>query len=126
MPSLTKIAALLLAALLPGLAIAQSSIEDFVKRPSYGQVRISPDGKHLALISDRGDQDVLTVVRTADLKPIKVNILPNEKSIGQFYWISNERLLFNAVRKMGGYAQPFMTGEWFAVNADGSQATPVI
>ena len=34
--------------------------------------------------------------------------------------------MFNAVRKMGGYAQPFMTGEWFAVNADGSQATPVI
>ncbi|MDP1137011.1 hypothetical protein Q6325_30730, partial [Klebsiella pneumoniae] len=27
---------------------------------------------------------------------------------------------------MGGYAQPFLLGEWYAVNADGTQATPVI
>ena len=64
MRSIIKTAALALAIILPGSAIAQSSIEDFVKRATYGEVRISPDGKHLALISDRGDQDVLTVVRT--------------------------------------------------------------
>ncbi|KAG0933813.1 hypothetical protein G6F31_016231 [Rhizopus arrhizus] len=34
--------------------------------------------------------------------------------------------MFNAVKKQGGYAQPFPTGEWFAGNADGSQARPVI
>jgi dipeptidyl aminopeptidase/acylaminoacyl peptidase len=29
--------------------------------------------------------------------------------------------VFNAARNFGSYAQPFLTGEWFAVNADGSQ-----
>jgi len=126
MPSLSKAVSFVLALLLPAAAVAQPPIEDFVKRPAYGQARISPDGTYLALVSDRGDQDVLTLVRTEDLKPVKINILPNKKSIGEFHWISNERLLFNAVRKMGGYAEPFATGEWFAVNADGSQPTPVI
>lgn len=116
--------ALALALATPGFA--QSSIEDFVKRPTYGTVRISPDGTHLALITDLGEQDVLTVLRAEDLQPVKVNILPNKQSVGDFQWISDDRLMFNAVRKMGGYAQPLMTGEWFAVNADGSQATPVI
>src|SRR3546814_18528082 len=34
--------------------------------------------------------------------------------------------MFNAVKKMGGYAAPFQTGEWFAVNADGSKPRPLI
>ena len=115
-----------IALLLPGAAIALPPVEDFVKRPSYGTARISPNGEYLAITVDRGEQDVLTVLRTADLQPVKINILPDNKSIGQFRWISDNRLMFNAVKKMGGYAQPFALGEWYAVNADGSQATPVI
>ena len=120
--------ALTSACLLPGHALAQASIsvEDFVGRPSYGTVKISPDGEHLAVTVDRGDQDVLTVMRTRDLAILKVNQLPEGKSVGAFYWVSPTRLMFNAVRKTGGYAQPFSTGEWFAVNADGTQARPLI
>lgn len=124
------ILALVYASLAPGKALGQQqpplSIEDFVGRPSYGTVKISPDGEFLAVTVDRGDQDVLTVMRTRDLAVLKVNQLPEGKSIGGFYWVSPNRLMFNAVRKMGGYAQPFSTGEWFAVNADGSQARPLI
>lgn len=115
-----------IALLLPGAALALPPVEDFVKRASYGTVRISPTGEYLALTVDRGEQDVLTVLRTADLQPVKINILPDNKSIGQFRWVSDNRLMFNAVKKMGGYAQPFLLGEWYAVNADGTQATPVI
>lgn len=69
---------------------------------------------------------MLTVIRTSDLKPIKVNTLPEKKSVGSFYWTSPDRLLFNAVKKLGGYASPMSTGEWYAVNADGSQPRPLI
>lgn len=101
-------------------------IRDFVAHPSFGSAKISPTGEYLAITVDRGDQDVLTVMRTSDLSILKVNILPEKKSVGSFYWTSPDRLMFNAVRKMGGYAQPFATGEWYAVNADGSQARPLI
>jgi dipeptidyl aminopeptidase/acylaminoacyl peptidase len=93
---------------------------DFVRNPTYSSVKISPTGEYLALTVDLGDQDVLTVLRTRDLGIAKINRLPNEKSVGAFYWVSPERLLFNSIRKVGRFARPFGTGEWYSVNADGS------
>ncbi|WP_229659140.1 alpha/beta hydrolase family protein [Luteimonas terricola] len=119
-------AACLAPAGLAGAANPEYSVRDFVRHATYGEVKISPTGEYLAITVDRGDQDVLTVMRTSDLQIVKVNQLPDKKSVGSFYWVSSDRLMFNAVRKMGGYAQPFMTGEWFAVNADGSQPRPLI
>lgn len=110
----------------PATATSTYKIEDFVRHATYSGAKISPNGEYLAITVDRGDQDVLTIMRTSDLQILKVNQLPDKKSVGSFEWISPERLMFNAVRKLGGYAQPFQTGEWFAVNADGSQARPVI
>ena len=107
-------------------ASTQPSVRDFVSHSLYGTAKISPDGRYLAITVDHGEQDVLTVLRTSDLKVVKVNQLPDGKSVGSFYWTSPERLLFNAVKKLGGYAQPFATGEWYAVNADGTQPRPLI
>ncbi|HEY1034746.1 MAG TPA: prolyl oligopeptidase family serine peptidase [Pseudoxanthomonas sp.] len=112
-------------ALYATVAHAQS-IADFVKHPTYSSVRISPDGKFLALRVDRGEQDVLTVLRTDDLKIVNINQLPDKKSVGTFYWTSPDRLMFNAVRKIGSFERPMGTGEWFAVNADGTQPRTLI
>ena len=101
-------------------------IEDFVRHPTYSAARISPTGEYLAITVDRGDQDVLTVLRTSDLKVLKINQLPDKKSVGSFYWVSPDRLMFNAIKKLGGYRAPASTGEWYAVNADGSQPRPLI
>jgi dipeptidyl aminopeptidase/acylaminoacyl peptidase len=95
-------------------------IEDFVRNPTYSNVKISPTGEYLAITVDLGDQDVLTVLRTRDLGIVKINQLPNEKSVGDFNWVSPDRLMFNSIRKFGRFAQPFSTGEWYSVSADGS------
>lgn len=119
------------ALLIPPLGAAAAKqplqpVRDFVSHPSYGTVKISPNGEYLAITVDKGEQDVLAVMRTSDLSLVKVNQLPDNKSVGSFFWTSPNRLMFNAVKKLGGYAQPFNTGEWFAVNADGSQPRPLI
>ena len=119
-------ASLLAAAHASAMAAPQASIEDFVRHPTYSSAKISPNGEYLAITVDRGEQDVLTVLRTSDLKIVKVNQLPDEKSVGSFYWVGSNRLMFNAVVKMGGFAQPFSTGEWFAVNADGTLPRPLV
>lgn len=128
MPSIRGYAVFAVLALTPLAASGQKlqPIKDFVEHPAFSMAKISPNGEYLAITVDRGDQDVLTVMRTSNLAVLKVNILPDKKSIGSFYWTSSDRLMFNAVRKLGGYAQPFATGEWFAVNADGSQPRPLI
>ncbi|KAF1696060.1 S9 family peptidase [Pseudoxanthomonas daejeonensis] len=89
-------------------------------------MKISPDGQYLAMTVDRGEQDVLTVLRTDNLSVVKINQLPDDKSVGAFHWTSPDRLMFTAVRKLGSYEAPFGTGEWYAVNADGSQPRPLI
>ncbi|WP_242110722.1 alpha/beta hydrolase family protein [Luteimonas aquatica] len=110
----------------PAFAAEQIPISDFVKHPTYSTVKISPNGEYLAMTVDKGEQDVLAVMRTKDLSLVKINQLPDEKSVGQFYWVSPERLLFNSVRKFGRFAAPFNTGEWYGVNADGSQPRPLV
>lgn len=105
---------------------AEPTIEDFVRHPTYSSVKISPTGDYLAMTVDRGEQDVLVVLSTDELKVLKINQLPDEKSVGSFYWTSPERLIFNAIQKIGRYARPFGTGEWYGVNADGSQPRPLI
>ena len=122
------VASLFLSAFAAPLAALASPppVRDFVKHPSYSAVRISPTGKYLAMTVDRGEQDVLVVLETDDLSVVKINQLPDEKSVGTFAWTSPERLMFNSVKKIGSYAAPFGTGEWYAVNADGSQARPLV
>lgn len=125
--------ALLLAAATAGLlssafkvAAEPLPLDDFIRRPSYSGVRISPTGEYLAMTADRGEQDVLVVLRTRDLKLVKINQLPDEKSVGDFRWVGPNRLMFGAVKKFGRFAQPFGTGEWYAVDADGDKARPLV
>src|SRR3546814_3675390 len=98
MKSITVYLSLLMTAcLLPGHAATPASskysVKDFVKHATYGTVKISPTGEYLAITVDHGDQDVLTVMRTSDLKIIKVNQLPDKKSVGSFHWVSPDRLI---------------------------------
>ncbi|MDO5505800.1 MAG: S9 family peptidase [Pseudoxanthomonas suwonensis] len=102
------------------------TIEDFARHPTFSAARISPDGKHLAISVDRGEQNVLSVLRVSDLQLVKVNQLPEKKSVGAFYWVDDNRLMFDAIQKIGTYAAPFRLNEWYAVNADGSQPRPII
>ena len=109
------------------LAVKESiPVADFVKHSTYSSAKISPTGEYLAMTVDRGDQDVLTVLRTKDMSIVKANLLPEQKSIGEFYWTSPQRIIFNSQKKVGSFAQPFNTGEWYAVNADGSQPRPLV
>ena len=54
-------------------AVELIPVQDFVKHPTYSSVKISPNGEYLAMTVDRGDQDVLTVLRTKDLSIVKIN-----------------------------------------------------
>ncbi|MFY2765369.1 alpha/beta hydrolase family protein [Arenimonas sp. MALMAid1274] len=120
--------ALILLGLAAGSAVAAElpPIEDFMRPSTYSSAQISPSGKYLGIIVDRGEQDVLTVLRMSDLGLVHVNQLPDEKSVAGFEWVGDERLIFTATRKVGNFAPPSSTGEWFAVNADGSLPRPVI
>ncbi|MDB6163397.1 MAG: peptidase [Xanthomonadaceae bacterium] len=97
-----------------------ASLKDFVRHPEYSYAKISPDGEFLAITALAGKQTVLAVLRLKDMSVISHTRLMGDRSVGTFDWAGPNRLIFSAVMNLGSYAQPFKTGEWFAVNADGS------
>lgn len=93
--------AFLVASLPAAVVAAPPKVEDFVRQATYSSAKISPTGEFLAMTVERGEQDVLTVLRTKDLSVVKVNQLPDEKSVGRFEWVNDNRLVFNSIRKVG-------------------------
>jgi dipeptidyl aminopeptidase/acylaminoacyl peptidase len=121
-----KIILWLLVAPICAFANSAVAIKDFIKQPTYSSAKISPTGDYFAISVERGDHDVLVVMDTKTLKPIKVNELSDKKSVGAFYWIGPSRLMFTASRKVGRFAQPFGTGEWYAVDANGEKPRTLV
>ena len=101
-------------------------VQDFVRHAQYSEAKISPDGRYLALTGLQGKVMALAVLRLEDMQVVKSTRLPEEKGVGAFYWVGPERLVFTAIRNLGSYAQPFATGEWYAIDADGGRPRTLV
>ena len=97
------------------------SFADLAKHPQYKDVQISPDGQYLAATAVVKGQTVLALIRLSDKKGNVVQ--PREEDdVTGFVWASATRVLYSVGTRVGGYDEPLLTGELFAVNADGSDA----
>jgi dipeptidyl aminopeptidase/acylaminoacyl peptidase len=80
------------------VALAQKTakdipVETFFKRPHYGQMILSPDGRRLASLSPARGRNNLVVV---DLARRARNVITSfdELDVADFFWVNNERLCF--------------------------------
>lgn len=133
-----KHAVLLLAAaalLAGGRAAAESppsrpavpSVEDFLKRDSFGDIRISPTGEYLAATIPLEDRTSLVIFRRADMSRTGHVTLPAKSHVSDFNWVNANRILFTIGQTTGGLEAPRGTGEIYGVNADGSgQGEPLV
>jgi len=102
-------------------------LEDLVRNPKLRDARISPTGEYLAVTAPVGEQTALIVLRTSDLQPVKVNQLPGNQGVGPYLWAGPKRLVFAGARpidSLGG--TPGLTGNWYAVDADGDKPRTLI
>lgn len=97
-----------------------------ISPPAYEQARLSPDGQFIAYTVDTGEKEILVVATTQDMKILRTTRLPSPRSIGQFYWIGPNRLVFNTHVKIGSIAAPNETGSWQAIDADGSHPRQIL
>jgi dienelactone hydrolase len=118
---------LLLGTLFASLPVAAApSLDDFLRRDIFSQMKLSPDGEYLAATVPLDGRNALVVLRRADLqKTADVAMLPNNY-VSDFWFANNQRVLFSVAQKFGQLEQPQSTGEIFALNADGSQKATVI
>lgn len=106
---------------------AVPSVEDFLKRDSFGDLRISPTGEFLAATVPMEDRTSLVIFRRADMTRTGHVTLPSKSHVADFVWVNPTRILFTIGQTTGGLEQPRGTGEIYGVNADGSgQGEPLI
>jgi dipeptidyl aminopeptidase/acylaminoacyl peptidase len=95
-------------------------IAAFFENPSLSNAKLSPDGKHLAmLVNNTEGHDQLGVVTLAD-KSIKVVAVFAGADVGRFEWVNNDRLLYDSRDKHTAPGEERYAPGLFAVNVDGS------
>lgn len=110
----------------PTLLVAQEpvqphTLEQLLARDTFEEIRLSPDGEHLALTVPLEDRTVLQIVRRSDMTTTHGVNPGTNNIIVDVAWVNNERLVFSFAEKFGDLDQPLYTGELFATNIDGTQ-----
>lgn len=128
--------ALLLLALLVGqpLAIAAPpapagdaqayNLADFIRDDRFVTVKLSPKGTYVAATVPLSDEDktVLVILKPGETKPYgHVTLKERGTHVANFWWVSDERLLFTVGERAGGLERPVSIGEMWGTNADGSK-----
>ncbi|QQX82430.1 S9 family peptidase [Shewanella sp. KX20019] len=97
------------------------TVEEFSKHPQFYNVKISPDGKHLAVLLDNEGRKTLAFLET-DTKKVTYSLHNgNYDQAGRFYWVNNERVITQIQRVTGRFEGPMNTGELYAINYDGKK-----
>lgn len=109
------------ACLSPAFAIppTSASVEPFTRKDAFKQVKIAPDGKHLALSVPIGDHTSLVILDPATLKPVSQFSVSGQVHVNDFWWANSNRLLVSIAEMHGSLDKPISTGEIFATNVDG-------
>jgi hypothetical protein len=96
-------------------------IADFARHEQCLSVKISPNGEYLAATTILGNQIVLELINTADMRPRFLR--PREgDDIANYWWVAPDRLMYTEGLHVGGIDRPMATGELFSVKADGTGA----
>lgn len=96
-------------------------LEYFIKHGDYLNLKLSPDGKHIAA-RVRHDGRVFLAILDSDTMEMVGGVKPfNNDIIHHVSWVNNERLVYEYAEKQSYIDSPVPTGELFAVNLDGSK-----
>lgn len=95
-------------------------LTDLAKRAEISDISLSPDGKTLAVLAPQGDYG--TVMVFIDTETMKATAGFNDKGErvpGNIVWANNDRVILALVKKFGGFATPFRTGELVGADRTG-------
>jgi len=122
--TLASLFAVSLAALLCIPAAAgQYTVRDFVDEPRASVPYLSPDGRKVAMAVPDGDTTRLVVFDIAARKFTLSLGFTTDEHVGDFGWVSADRLVYNTVVKRGSRDGKLYTGNVYAVNFDGTRRT---
>ena len=99
------------------LGVSEDFVERFSSLPSYTNVKISPDGRMISVLTKMpDDKKGISIFDAEDLSLINAITLTKDEEVASYYWVNNERLLIQI-----GYYDSWgrgSIGEYFAINYD--------
>jgi len=105
-----------------GAAQAQVKLDDFLRSNAFQNLKISPDGQYFAATVPLEDRTALAIMRRSDNKMTASFAMGKNTHVGDFYWVSDNRVLLDINQKFGTVDQPYSTGELYAINADSGRS----
>mgnify|MGYP000224056454 FL=1 len=87
----------------------------------FQNVKISPDGKHLAVAIMKDNKRSLIFLNRKTKKYVGGLRLPQLNEVGRYYWVTNERVVIKVNQRVAWRQEPRFYGELYAVNIDGSR-----
>lgn len=121
----TLLALAAIATLLPTMAQAVD-VDSFIKRDKFNDIKISPNGDYFAATVPLEDQTILAVIRRSDNTMTAKFGIGRHSHVADFVWVNPERVVISMADKFGSLDQPQLTGELYAINADGSRAENLV
>lgn len=112
---------LLFITFLPNHADATNQWDLLFDAPQFQDAKLSPDGKHLALIVLDKERRALVFIDTFTKAAVGTAKMHDKYEIGQFYWANNERVVFKMNVHKPWRKQSQYYGELFAVNLTGKK-----
>ncbi len=99
---------------------AEIPVRDFARWGDYQTVKISPDGKYVAVSKWLGDTSGLAFIDLESRKVTGSMRLVRGDSPTRFAWVGPQRVIIPIAKQYGPLDQLYLTGELIAINADGS------
>ncbi len=107
------------------LAFAQAdystSTEQFVANRAYEHAQLSPDAKHLAVLSRANGTASLLIFDIDNMNAVAALGTESSQDILRFWWANNERVVVNLALRNAVANYPLLTGELYALNVDNTR-----
>lgn len=106
---------------------AAPTVQDFFSYDKVSEIKISPDGKYLALVvadpkTGENRKELVIVSADPNHKATASFGVTNYQMILDFWWTLNDRILAGTATSDTGYFEnPMLDGHLYAINADGSK-----
>jgi dipeptidyl aminopeptidase/acylaminoacyl peptidase len=107
----------------PVQAIEESRLTAFLEGSDYWNVRLSPDGRHLSLLTKDDDINMLVILDLETMKPTaSVKYEENtDMEIAAAEWLNNDLVRYNITRKFAMWEAPRFYPDVFVVSVDGKR-----
>ncbi|WP_227006590.1 alpha/beta hydrolase family protein [Shewanella donghaensis] len=102
-------------------ATSLSHSDLFSRGAEYTDVKISPEGEYLSALTTHDGKKTLIILETESLKMINALKFPGNAEVGNYEWVSEDRIVLQKVYLKGWSDVPQYYGELMAINADGSR-----